>query len=365
MALGVSEFPDSVDAQAGFGPDLVAVDMDPEDGAPAGPFSPTNLTRPTTPSFVGDYERDSLDQCGPDGTGDGVNDDAPDDTVADDGCPAVGLIGAIQQCARMNTDTGNITDADEEGVDSISVDVVADNIKEPNSVSDGYGARLTYPHPGGVIAGFQSSYADMLVGQAGGSYPANAGDANGDNDGAFQQSVAQPRLGYDDEWGDGPLFRLNVTSPGAEIHAGVYPMKLSNVRIFPVWGGAVVPAQLQHGMLAVNQDCPSDVDEDLIADPLDNCPTVPNEGQENADADGFGDACDVCPTVSGSDTPQGCPPPGPPAAVGGVVGLVDDGEAVESERGVTQERSLVSLVGVVGLVGLLASGLLVLRRQRR
>lgn len=42
---------------------------------------------------------------------------------------------------------------------------------------------------------------------------------------------------------------------------------------------------------------PPDADGDGITDSLDNCPTVPNPGQEDGDGDGVGDACDSCPAV--------------------------------------------------------------------
>jgi hypothetical protein len=41
-----------------------------------------------------------------------------------------------------------------------------------------------------------------------------------------------------------------------------------------------------------------DSDADGVGDACDNCPAVPNPGQENSDGDGVGDACDNCPAVS-------------------------------------------------------------------
>jgi hypothetical protein len=39
--------------------------------------------------------------------------------------------------------------------------------------------------------------------------------------------------------------------------------------------------------------CDADGDNDGISDVSDNCPTVPNAGQADADGDGLGDSCDT------------------------------------------------------------------------
>lgn len=46
---------------------------------------------------------------------------------------------------------------------------------------------------------------------------------------------------------------------------------------------------------------PPDTDEDGVPDTIDNCPGVPNPGQDNADGDGLGDACDACPQDPAND----------------------------------------------------------------
>ena len=43
---------------------------------------------------------------------------------------------------------------------------------------------------------------------------------------------------------------------------------------------------------------PDDFDCDEVANEADNCETVPNPDQANADGDDWGDACDHCPTVA-------------------------------------------------------------------
>jgi len=45
----------------------------------------------------------------------------------------------------------------------------------------------------------------------------------------------------------------------------------------------------------------TDVDGDGIADNVDNCPTIPNNSQANFDGDNYGDVCDNCPTIANND----------------------------------------------------------------
>ena len=47
---------------------------------------------------------------------------------------------------------------------------------------------------------------------------------------------------------------------------------------------------------------PGDMDNDMVPDEMDNCPTVPNPDQANEDGDKFGDACDPCP-IDKNDNP--------------------------------------------------------------
>jgi len=48
----------------------------------------------------------------------------------------------------------------------------------------------------------------------------------------------------------------------------------------------------------IGDACDTDADNDHIVNNKDNCPLVYNPKQEDTDKDGIGDACDNCPTIS-------------------------------------------------------------------
>ncbi|MCM4160272.1 hypothetical protein FHG64_04190 [Antarcticibacterium flavum] len=56
-----------------------------------------------------------------------------------------------------------------------------------------------------------------------------------------------------------------------------------------------------------NGTTPPDDDNDGVPNDDDNCPNVPNPGQEDADGDGVGDACDNCPNIANpNQDPAAC-----------------------------------------------------------
>lgn len=59
------------------------------------------------------------------------------------------------------------------------------------------------------------------------------------------------------------------------------------------------------GHTQVAPDADLDVDDDQVADDLDNCPSIANPSQADDDGDGIGDGCDNCPLVENTSQVDG------------------------------------------------------------
>jgi hypothetical protein len=109
----------------------------------------------------------------------------------------------------------------------------------------------------------------------------------------------------------GPCGSMPTTSQAAAWGAGVPVGGTSVVRTVPfdttganctylalglVVNGTAAAAVSAHVSIGT-----VDTDGDLIPDTTDNCPTVPNPGQENGDGDARGDVCDNCAGTANSD----------------------------------------------------------------
>jgi hypothetical protein len=102
-------------------------------------------------------------------------------------------------------------------------------------------------------------------------------------------ATPEPNSGVTDLLGiiDIVLNEQTITGTGDDRSVSVNAIV---VRVHPLIGN-VVEVVVASSAAAIT-DCELDTDGDGIPDDEDNCPTVPNPGQEDSDGDGIGDACE-------------------------------------------------------------------------
>ena len=232
-------------------------------------------------------------------------------------------VGTRESCARINEN--DILDADEDAVaDTVTFDVTATGIPAATPMI-GWLFTLSYDEANLTLQAVDTNF--LLLPGIDVSDPTPDLDSNGS-----WESVTS---GWGIASGTGVLARIGLSSDaGAAL--GVYPLQLP-------FGGHVTSLAnfydadvIKDALLALNTECPlPDADDDSVADGADNCPDVPNPGQEDTDGDGIADACESQ----------------PPIAVGGVAGLVDGEDAADGPRGA--RAGAVSLALAAGLGALL------------
>jgi hypothetical protein len=113
-------------------------------------------------------------------------------------------------------------------------------------------------------------------------------------------------IGSNNDSGSGVLVRLRLQA--ADTGTGSSPLNPTWVNLWDSEGDFIgdtngdgyFDGPIRNGMIAVGEPCP-DADQDTIPDAADNCPLIPNPGQEDGDSDGKGDVCDNCPLVYNYD----------------------------------------------------------------
>ncbi len=182
----------------------------------------------------------------------------------------------IQTCAQAN-DNG-VTDADEDAVDILAIDIIVDNLPAYVDVAPaGVGAEDTggllawagsigYPAPqtrisdknvaGGAVPAHVAVAGGPMIIVAAGSGGLDASDAVPDADGVFSATAADTgAMPGAAESGDGTLGRFGLEAMTAV--AGVFPLTLTGNAHVAVSGASFAPDATNGAKVALNQACPT------------------------------------------------------------------------------------------------------------
>ncbi len=208
-----------------------------------------------------------------------------------DGTPANSAlsIGSTEACSRASNN--DIVDFDEDGVDTIEVDVIVG----PNGVPSErpvIGFQFDIVYSAGRLR-LNTADQQMMLAAVPGSSVLDVSDALPDVSGSWTAAALDTTLGTG-ETGAGVLTRLTfeALSPGYSpllIQGGWTGLVDDNVA--EMLAGVVKAGTIV--VLPVTEPAPcTDADGDGIADGGDNCPALANPDQLDSDADGKGNACE-------------------------------------------------------------------------
>lgn len=168
-------------------------------------------------------------------------------------------IGPVESCARINVN--GVIDADEDGVDTVDVDVATGpaGIPASNPII-AYQFELTYPAAAVQVVGEDTDF--LLFSGPGSSQAVSLSEPLPDSDGTFRSTAVDAysnRPGNIPEFGPGVLSRLTLSpaspSPGLyELGISVYSGHIDTSNT------AFAPDARLGGFLAVNEPCPPATD---------------------------------------------------------------------------------------------------------
>jgi hypothetical protein len=166
-------------------------------------------------------------------------------------------ISTVETCARLN-DNG-ITDADEDAVDTIDVDVVVEDIPPgPNWPNGGLGMKafsylLDYPGPAANLQ--LASANNSLLMTASSAAVLDLSDVAPETDGTYFADITKT-IGPVPEDGDGTFSSFTFDNGNGALTPGVYALDLQYVLLIDDNGDAWPPLVEQDAQVAIGTLCP-------------------------------------------------------------------------------------------------------------
>lgn len=165
--------------------------------------------------------------------------------------------GATAVCARINVN--GVQDADEDGIDSVDLDVVAGpfGIPGPGGMI-AYAFNLNYPSSVLSVTAEDRNFLLHSGPNSGMLSPPGASDPLPDSDGTFLAADLDINTGLPGnvpEYGPGVLSRITLTATAAT--PGVYPLSLSSAAHVNPNNDAFAPYVVLPASVAINTACPT------------------------------------------------------------------------------------------------------------
>jgi hypothetical protein len=193
----------------------------------------------------------------PQGTGsNGIPGDATDDIGT--GGPTNCVLGTVQTCAQINEN--GITDADEDSLNALLVDVSAVNIPNgavgasPSTAMWAFGFTLNYP--GGHLRVVTSNSTNWLLANFAGSNVSNFDDPRPDSISPFSAASLDVGSFGSEEWGTGALERMTIDAGGATAGPALIPLTLTANGHVDAFSGDYSPDYSGNAFVALDTPCP-------------------------------------------------------------------------------------------------------------
>jgi hypothetical protein len=179
-------------------------------------------------------------------------------STAGAGGPTNCVIGSVETCAQINEN--GVTDADEDLLNGLLVDVTAVNIPagsleaSPSTAMVAFGFTLNYP--GGHLRVVTTNSTNWLLANFNGSNVSNFDDPRPDSISPFSAASLDVGSFGSEEWGTGALERMTIDAGGATAGPALIPLTLTANGHVDAFSGDYSPDYSGNAFVALDTPCP-------------------------------------------------------------------------------------------------------------